>query len=96
LEQAVKIDPSLALAQNQLGYLASRSGDSAAAEEHFRMAVSASPGYTEAWVSLAATLGMESRFREAQKAVETALQLDPHNENAIHLRQELMASQGQQ
>ncbi len=96
LEQAVKIDPTLALAQNQLGYLSSRSGDSAAAEEHFRMAVSAAPGYTEAWVSLAATLGMESRFQEAQKAVETALQLDPHNENALHLRQELMASQGQQ
>jgi Flp pilus assembly protein TadD len=94
LEQAVKMDPTLALAQNQLGYLASREGDSATAEQHFRLAVGAAPGYTEAWVSLAATLGMESRFSEAQQAVGTALQLDPHNEQALHLRQELIASQG--
>ena len=55
----MKVDPAFALAQNQLGYLASRSGDSAAAEEHFRMAVRAAPGYAQAWISLAATVGME-------------------------------------
>ncbi len=68
LEQAVKIDPGFALAQNQFGYLASRSGDSAGAEEHFRLAVRAAPAYTQAWISLAATLAMESRLSEAQEA----------------------------
>ena len=36
LEQAVKLNPQLAGAQNELGYLLSRGGDSAGAIEHFR------------------------------------------------------------
>lgn len=62
LQQVIKIDPGFALAQNQIGYLASRDGDFAAAEEHFRLAVRAAPGFAEAWVNLAATLGVESRY----------------------------------
>jgi tetratricopeptide (TPR) repeat protein len=93
LQHAVEVDPSFALAQNQLGYLASRNGDSAGAEEHFRMAVQAAPGYVQAWVSLAATLGMESRFTEAQKALASALQLDPQNAGALQLRKDLDAAQ---
>ena len=89
LEQAVKIDPGLALAQNQLGYLASQTGDSSSAERYFRLAVEAAPEYTDAWVNLAATLGMESRFPEALQAVDKALQLDPHNTGAQQLRQAL-------
>jgi tetratricopeptide (TPR) repeat protein len=95
LEQAVKIDPAFALAQNQLGYLASKDGDSAGAEEHFRLAVRAAPGYTQAWISLAATLGMESRFPEAQDAIATALKLEPDNSEAKQLRKDLTASQEQ-
>jgi Flp pilus assembly protein TadD len=95
LEQAIQADPGFALAQNQLGYLDSRSGDSASAEEHFRRALQAAPGYTQAWVSLAATLGMESRFPEAQKALASALQLDPQNVQALQLRKELDAAQAQ-
>src|ERR1700722_5125957 len=68
LQQAIKINPGFALAHNQLGYLASRNGDTASAEEHFRLAVRAAPAYTQAWISLAATLGSESRFTEAQEA----------------------------
>jgi tetratricopeptide (TPR) repeat protein len=95
LEQAIKIDPDFALAQNQLGYLDSRSGDSAAAEVHFRRALHAAPGYTQAWVSLAATLGMESRFPEAQQALASALELDPKNAAALQLRKDLDAAAGQ-
>jgi tetratricopeptide (TPR) repeat protein len=95
LEQAVKVDPAFALAQNQLGYLASRNGDSAAAEEHFRLAVHAAPGYTSAWISLAATLGMESRFPEAQEALASALKLEPDNAEALQLRKDLTAAQPQ-
>jgi Flp pilus assembly protein TadD len=92
LEQVVQLDPDFALAHNQLGYLASRSGDHASAEEHFRQAVRAAPAFLQAWVSLAATLGMESRFSEAQDAVGTALRIDPKNEEALHLREELTAA----
>jgi tetratricopeptide (TPR) repeat protein len=95
LDQAVKIDPNLAVAHNQLGYLASRNGDPASAEEHFRLAVRAAPDYTQAWVSLAATLGMESRFPEAQAAITSALRLDPQNSEALQLRKDLTAAEAQ-
>jgi tetratricopeptide (TPR) repeat protein len=95
LEQVVKIDPTFALAQNQIGYLASRDGDLASAEEHFRLAVSAAPRYAEAWLSLAATLGMESRIPEALAAVANAIKLDRNNNQALKLRQELSHAQGQ-
>lgn len=89
LQQAIESDPTFALAQNQLGYLESREGDFASAEEHFRLAVQSAPGYTEAWVNLAAALGMESRFAEALKAATSALRLDPKNSQALQLRQSL-------
>jgi tetratricopeptide (TPR) repeat protein len=95
LKKAVEIDPGMAVAQNQLGYLASVRGDLASAEKYFRLAIHAAPGYTQAWISLAATLGMESRFPEAQEAVGIALRLDPKNESALQLRHDLTAGQQQ-
>jgi tetratricopeptide (TPR) repeat protein len=95
LEQAIKIDPAFAVAQNQLGYLDSVGGDAVSAEQHFRLALQAAPGYIQAWISLAATLGMESRFPEAQEAVGNALRLDPQNAQALQLHQDLIAAQGQ-
>ena len=89
LEKAIAINPSLAVAQNQLGFLDSKSGDAAEAEKHFRQAVRAAPEFTEAWVNLAATLGLESRFTEAQQAVTSALELDPKNPQALLLRDTL-------
>lgn len=95
LEKAVQIDPDMAIAQNQLGYLDSRSGDVTTAEKHFRDAVRAAPAYTEAWINLAATLGMESKFQEAQQAIDSALKLEPANSEALQLRHDLTASQSQ-
>lgn len=92
LEKAVQIDPDMAAAHNQLGYLASRGGDLTAAEKHFREAVRAAPLFTEAWINLAATLGMESKVAEAQQAVDAALKLDPSNFQALQLRRELTGS----
>jgi tetratricopeptide (TPR) repeat protein len=95
LEKAIQIDPDMAIAQNQLGYLDSRSGDSAAAEAHFRQAVRAAPAFMEAWINLAATLGMESRFPEAENAIASALKLEPNNSHALQLRHDLAAAQEQ-
>jgi tetratricopeptide (TPR) repeat protein len=96
LEKVVAIDPTIALAQNQLGYLESRRGDYPSAESHFRQAVTAAPTFTQAWISLAATLGMESKFPEAQEAVASALRLDPRNSEAQQLSHDLAASETQQ
>jgi tetratricopeptide (TPR) repeat protein len=96
LLQVVAIDPTIALAENQLGYLNSRRGDYAAAEENFQRAVNAAPGFTQAWISLAATLGMESKFPEAQQAAASALRLDPQNTEAQQLSHDLAAAQSQQ
>jgi tetratricopeptide (TPR) repeat protein len=93
LDRVIKVDPAFALAQDQLGYLDSKDGDTAAAEQHFRQAVHAAPGYTQAWISLAATLGMESRFSDAQEAVAIALKLEPANSEALQLRKDLNAAQ---
>jgi Flp pilus assembly protein TadD len=95
LEQAVKLDPDFALAQNQLGYLLSREGSKASnatAEQHFRLAVKAAPEFTLAWINLAATLGAEAYYAEAQEAVANALRLDPKNSDALQLSQQLSAA----
>jgi tetratricopeptide (TPR) repeat protein len=96
LEQAIRIDPNMALAENQLGYLASQEGDSASAEKHFRLAVKAAPYYTQAWISLAAVLGMQARMPEAREAIATALKLDPTNADAMQLSQALSNAQSPQ
>jgi Flp pilus assembly protein TadD len=89
LEQALEIDPNMAEAHNQLGYLDSRAQDTTAAEEQFRLAVGASPKYAKAWVNLAATLYLESKLPEAKEAVDRALQLEPGNPQAQKLSIEL-------
>ncbi len=89
LEQAVKLDPKLAGAQNALGYLLSRGGDADGAVEHFKMAVQAAPGWTEAWINLAAELAVGSHFSEARQAIAKALELDPANAQAKELRDQL-------
>ena len=89
LEQAVKLDPMLAGAQNQLGYVLSRGGDAAGAIEHFRKAVEAAPAWSEAWINLAAELAVGAQFAEAREAVEKALALDPANAQAKELSEQL-------
>ena len=89
LEEATKLDPTIAAAQNALGYLLSRSGDTAGATEHFRLAVQAAPEWVEAWVNLAAQLAIGGQYPDAHNAVATALRLDPGNEQAKRLSDRL-------
>jgi tetratricopeptide (TPR) repeat protein len=95
LEQAVKIDPAFALAQYQLGSLDARAGNTGGAEQQFRLAIKASPGYVQAWIALAATLAMESRFPDALQAIDSALMIAPNNSEALELRKNLVAGQAQ-
>ena len=95
LDRAIQLNPNLAVAQNQLGFLDSKNGDTSNAEHHFREAVRAAPDFTEAWVNLAATLGLESRFQDAQSAVDNALRLDPKNAQALLLQATLKKVQAE-
>ncbi len=85
LEEAVKLDPKNAGAQNALGYLLSRGGDVEGSVEHFRLAAAAAPGWTKAWINLAAELAMGAHFPEAREAVNKALELEPDNAQAQKL-----------
>jgi tetratricopeptide (TPR) repeat protein len=89
LEQAIAIDPDLFAAQYALGYLEFQAGDNAGAERQFRLTIKAAPRNAQAWLSLAATLGAQSRIPEAQDAVATALRLDPNNTGALDLSKKL-------
>lgn len=91
LERAVEGDPDYALAHNQLGYVYSKLGETALAEEQFRQAVKAAPRYVSAWISLAASLAMQSKFPEAREAIGSALKIDPGNKSAQELRDSLPA-----
>ena len=89
LEQAVKLDPKLAGAQQQLGLILARKGDAAGAVEHFQMAVYAAPGWVEAWIDLSAELAVEAHFPDAREAAAMALRLDPANAKARKLSDQL-------
>jgi tetratricopeptide (TPR) repeat protein len=95
LEQAIKADAEFPLAHYQLGYLELHDEHLAVAEDQFRLAVKASPNYTQAWVALAATLGMESHLQDAIDAIASALKIDPNNKAALDLQQKLTVAQGQ-
>lgn len=92
LERAVQLDPKLAEAQNQLGYLTVRSGDAQRAEMYFHAAIRAQPSYVTAWINLAATLASEAKWNEAEKAVSRALELDPGNTAAQRLKKDILLS----
>jgi Flp pilus assembly protein TadD len=92
LEQAITVDPNLVAAQYALGYLEFQAGDNAGAERQFRLTIKAAPRNAQAWLSLAAILGAQSRIPEAQEAVATALRLDPNNAGALDLSRKLAAA----
>jgi tetratricopeptide (TPR) repeat protein len=59
--------PQVAEAHYNLGYLASKRGDAAAAEAEFRKAIELQPKSSDAYVALAALLGQKARGEEALK-----------------------------
>lgn len=89
LQEALTLDPKLAGAHNELGYLLSKDGDVEGAIQQFRMAVDSAPAWTDAWINLAAELATGTHFSEARRAVGKALALDPGNEQAKELRDQL-------
>jgi Flp pilus assembly protein TadD len=93
LQRAIQANSHFVLAQYQLGYLDYHAGDNAGAERQFRLTVEEVPDNAQAWISLAAALGAESRIDEAQDAVARALKLDPNNAAAVNLSRQLAVGQ---
>jgi Flp pilus assembly protein TadD len=89
LQRAIALNPGLAEAQNQMGFLAVHAGNLAVGESYFRAAVEASPSYAVAWINLAATLMSEQRWADARQAMDHALEIDPENRQARKLSQDL-------
>jgi len=87
LERAIRLNPNLAEAENQMGYLTARDGDPVQAEAYFQAAVRASPSYVAAWINLAATLASETKWPQARQALSHALEVDPDNAQARQLSQ---------
>lgn len=96
LQRAIQLNPNLAEAQDQMGYLAARNGDIAEAETYFRAAIHASASYVPAWINLSATLASEARWQDATEAVNHALAIDPSNAEARQLQQDIQAAQTKQ
>lgn len=95
LLDAIKLQPNLPEAQNQLEFLAVHAGDADQAVIYFRAAVQSSPSYLPAWINLSATLASEANWKEAQDAADRALQLDPTNVSARDLKKAISDAQAQ-
>jgi tetratricopeptide (TPR) repeat protein len=93
LQRAIELNPNMAEAQNQMGYLAAKAGNDAQAESFFRAAVHASPSYLPAWINLAATLAGEAKWQDAKQALAHALEIDPNSSEAHRLDQVIAAAQ---
>jgi tetratricopeptide (TPR) repeat protein len=89
LEQAIKDNPQMAIAQNQLGYLDYSAGITESAVHHFQSAVEADPGFTKAWINLAAALCVQSKWEDAMSALRHVLELDPSSAPAHELIQRI-------
>ena len=85
LQRAIQLNPNLAEAQNQMGYITAHKGDVARAEDYFHAAIHAAPSYVAAWINLAATLASESKWQDAKEALDHALEIDPDNAQARQL-----------
>jgi len=77
LEKAIQLKPGFASAENQLGYLAARADDTAAAEQHFRNALAAAPRFAEASNNLGTLLGQQGRDSEAEVRFRSAVSSNP-------------------
>jgi Flp pilus assembly protein TadD len=95
LHQAVDLNPHMALAQNQLGYLDAGDGDAAAAVQHFQLAVGADPGFSKAWMNLAATLCLQAKWVEAREALHHVSVLGGDDASAKALLKQIDAMEAQ-
>ena len=76
-QAAVRLDPNLAEAHNDLGLLLGREGRLAEAAAEFQEAVRLSPEFAKAYSNLGVVLGQQGDVAAAIAALEAAVRLDP-------------------
>jgi Tfp pilus assembly protein PilF len=79
LRQALALDPLLAEAHANLGYVCDLLGDTAQAEGHFHRAIALAPGNATVHLNLGALLALQKRHAEAQACYAAALALEPQS-----------------
>jgi tetratricopeptide (TPR) repeat protein len=94
LERVIKLDPNIAVAQNQLGMLALRSGQDAEAELRFKKALALDPKFAEAQSNLGVLYSREGKNSEAAPLFQQAIKNDPKYSKAYVNFGLLMAQQG--
>jgi tetratricopeptide (TPR) repeat protein len=94
LERTVELDPTLAVAQNQLGLFALRNGQQATAEKLFKKALAIDPTFSEAQTNLGALFSQQGKNREAAQLFQQAIENDPKDFKAFVNLGLLMAQQG--
>jgi tetratricopeptide (TPR) repeat protein len=95
LERTVELDPNFAIAQNQLGLLALRSGQQAAAELRFKKTLALDPTFSEAQSNLGVLYSQEGKNSEAASLFQQAIKNDPKYTKVYVNFGLLMAQQGE-
>jgi tetratricopeptide (TPR) repeat protein len=85
LRQTIAIKPDFAEAHYNLGYARARAGDLPGARQSYVVALRCRPGYVDAHVALAEIL-LRAGDPAAGSHLNSALELDPGNDNARRLR----------
>jgi tetratricopeptide (TPR) repeat protein len=94
LDRTVEFDPNLAVAQNQLGFLALQSGQQAMAEKFFKKALAIDSTFAEAQSNLAVLYSQQGKNAEAAQLFQQAIENDPKYPKARVNLGLLMAQQG--
>ena len=94
LLRAVELDPSLALAQNQLGLLALHRGQQAEAEIRFQKALAADREFAEAQSNLGVLYSQQGKNADAATRFQNAIKTDPKYSKAYLNYGLLLAQQG--
>jgi tetratricopeptide (TPR) repeat protein len=94
LERTVELDPSVTVAQNQLGLLALRGGQQAEAEKRFKKALESDPTFSEAQSNLGVLYSQQGKNSEAASLFQQAINSDPKYSKAYVNFGLLLAQQG--
>jgi tetratricopeptide (TPR) repeat protein len=94
IEEALRIRPDDALANNNRGLELAEIGDLEGAVRHYRIAIQSQPGFTFAVVNLGVALGGQRRWPEAEAALREAVRLDPEFATAENNLGYALAMQG--
>ena len=81
--KAIKLNPNLLWAHNNLGYALARTGDIEKAIEEYQKAINIDPNHAKIHYNLGLAFKEKGNLNEAISEYRTALKLDPQNESIL-------------